>query len=77
MYDDLNENWENYINVYCTCRSQLTMAEYNCSGAGAESSGRVKWEKKLSEREAQQFASISFIDDLGWVNQAFTIFGAA
>ncbi|KAH6786782.1 Pectin lyase-like superfamily protein [Perilla frutescens var. hirtella] len=55
--------------------SLLTLSEYNCSGPGANSSGRVAWEKKLSEGEVNQLTNISFIDNEGWVKIALNILG--
>lgn len=49
------------------------LSEYNSRGAGATSSERVKWEKKLSEEEVKKLASISFIDTEGWMIQALNI----
>lgn len=49
------------------------MSEYNSRGAGAKSSERVKWSKKMSEGEAKKFASVSFIDTEGWITQALSI----
>ena len=51
------------------------MAEYNCRGPGANTSGRVKWEPKLQVMEANRLTDISFIDDQGWVKKAFKIMG--
>ncbi|XP_047938694.1 probable pectinesterase 29 [Salvia hispanica] len=55
--------------------STLMMAEYNCRGPGANTSGRVKWEPKLQVMEANRLTDISFIDDQGWVKKAFKIMG--
>lgn len=43
--------------------------EERCRGLGSDTSRRVKWVKKLSEREVKQFTKISFIDDEGWVRR--------
>lgn len=50
-----------------TYRADMTYAEYNCMGPGADTSERVPWEKKLSEVELSQFTKISFIDNEGWI----------
>jgi hypothetical protein len=50
-----------------TYRADMTYAEYNCMGPGADTSKRVPWEKKLSEVELSQFTKISFIDNEGWI----------
>ncbi|KAL6841860.1 hypothetical protein ACP4OV_028372 [Aristida adscensionis] len=46
--------------------SQVTFAEYECGGPGANTSRRVPWEKKLTKDEVQRFVDMSFIDD-GWL----------
>ncbi|KAK4421600.1 putative pectinesterase 29 [Sesamum alatum] len=46
-----------------------TFAEHNCRGVGSNTSRRVKWLKKLSERDLNYLTSISFIDDDGWMNK--------
>ncbi|CAH2060603.1 unnamed protein product [Thlaspi arvense] len=43
-------------------------AEYGCTGAGADTSGRVAWMKKSSEKEVLNFSNVSFIDQDGWLN---------
>ncbi|KAL1536189.1 pectinesterase [Salvia divinorum] len=53
----------------------LAMAEYNCRGPGANRSGRVTWESNLPAREVKRLTSISFIDNHGWVKNAFKIMG--
>lgn len=58
------------------CRKQLSLGQYGCSGPGANTSKRVTWAKKMSEEEAKKFASISFIDDEGWLTQPLNILGA-
>lgn len=61
-----------YSNI---CRKQLTLSEYKCWGPGSQSSKRVGWAKKLSDVEAKKLASISFVDEEGWINRAFEILG--
>ncbi|KAH6786784.1 Pectin lyase-like superfamily protein [Perilla frutescens var. hirtella] len=59
-----------------TVSGKEELSEYGCSGPGAKRSKRVRWEKKLSEREVNQLTSISFIDNnQSWVNQASQILG--
>jgi len=41
--------------------------EYQCTGPGASSSGRVKYAKILSDEEAQPFLSTSFIQGSEWL----------
>ncbi|ONK63222.1 uncharacterized protein A4U43_C07F12650 [Asparagus officinalis] len=42
--------------------------ESGCTGLGSRTSGRVKWEKTLSNEDLKRLTSISFIDD-GWLSQ--------
>ncbi|KAL1561614.1 pectinesterase [Salvia divinorum] len=51
--------------------NQLTLSEYNCRGPGSTNSRRVRWAKKLSAKVANKLATITFIDNRGWVKQAF------
>ncbi|XP_073136131.1 probable pectinesterase 29 [Henckelia pumila] len=46
---------------------QLTYAEYDCHGLGANTTGRVKWANKMSKGMLGKFAAISFIDNEGWL----------
>ncbi|CAI9762780.1 unnamed protein product [Fraxinus pennsylvanica] len=48
---------------------QLTFAEYECRGVGANTAGRVKWANKLSVNELTQLTSMSFIDEEGWMSK--------
>ncbi|KAL6657470.1 hypothetical protein ACP70R_005250 [Stipagrostis hirtigluma subsp. patula] len=48
---------------------QVTFAEDECAGLGANTSRRVAWEKKLSQSEVQRFVDIRFIDD-GWLSKS-------
>lgn len=45
----------------------LFMAEYHCHGPGAETQGRVPWSKQLTEKEAESFITIDFIDGKSWL----------
>ncbi|KAL6525113.1 hypothetical protein OROMI_030711 [Orobanche minor] len=68
------QGWDHWSSV--GHEDLLSLGEYNCSGPGARSSGRVKWEKKFSETEVAELASVSFIDDKeGWLNKALQIMG--
>ncbi|KAL1537083.1 pectinesterase [Salvia divinorum] len=51
--------------------NQLSLSEYKCKGPGSMSSGRVGWAKKLSDGEADKLATISFIDNHGWIGNVF------
>ncbi|KAH6786779.1 hypothetical protein C2S52_006331 [Perilla frutescens var. hirtella] len=74
----LGRPWRDYARVlfYNTSMNQLALSEYNSRGPGGNSSERVKWAKKMTEEEAKQLASISFIDNEGWLNKAFNIFAS-
>ncbi|KAK9919771.1 hypothetical protein M0R45_028349 [Rubus argutus] len=54
-------------------REFTTYSETNCRGPGSDMWKRVPWEKKLSEDQANKFASTSsFIDGNGWLAQCRT-----
>lgn len=54
--------------LLCVYRVHTTYAESRCTGRGSNMSGRVKWEKQLSDIELRRLTSISFVDD-GWLSQ--------
>ncbi|KAG6394259.1 hypothetical protein SASPL_144842 [Salvia splendens] len=58
--------WKNTGN-----ENQLSLSEYKSKGPGSMSSRRVGWAKKLSEGEANKLATISFIDNHGWIDNVF------
>ncbi|CAL9154516.1 unnamed protein product [Musa hybrid cultivar] len=45
----------------------VTFAESGCTGPGSDLSGRVTWEKQLSDDELKKFIDISYIDGEGWL----------
>ncbi|XP_020086731.1 probable pectinesterase 29 [Ananas comosus] len=49
--------------------SNMTFAESNCTGLGANRSQRVKWEKALDPKQLEYFVSNTFIDKEGWLAQ--------
>lgn len=49
-----------------TCRTAM-LGEYQCEGAGANRSRRVKWSKSLSNEEATPFLDKSFIKGDQWL----------
>ncbi|KAL3506388.1 hypothetical protein ACH5RR_031770 [Cinchona calisaya] len=54
--------------------NQLTFAEHECRGVGANTSKRVSWEQKLSIQMVKMLTSLTFIDNDGWINsQAFNM----
>ncbi|KAJ8774009.1 hypothetical protein K2173_009440 [Erythroxylum novogranatense] len=48
---------------------QITFVEENNYGAGANTTGRVKWLKKLSPGSMEQFTGMSFINDQNWIQK--------
>ncbi|CAJ1971445.1 unnamed protein product [Sphenostylis stenocarpa] len=53
--------------------STITYVEVDCEGAGADTSKRVPWMKKLNSSEMEQFSFASFINEDGWVDNLPTI----
>lgn len=59
------------INVYF-CRDRIQFSEYLNYGYGATTNYRVKWTKNLDMNTINTMASLSFIDNDGWLqNQQF------
>ncbi len=52
------EGWNNWLP---TREKTAYFAEYNSSGAGAKTSGRVKWARQLSKEQAAQFSTENFL----------------
>ncbi|WJZ87631.1 hypothetical protein VitviT2T_006999 [Vitis vinifera] len=46
----------------------LTYAEHDCYGAGADTSKRVSWEKRLSTSTVMGMTSLGYINAEGWLN---------
>ncbi|CAL1397437.1 unnamed protein product [Linum trigynum] len=59
------EGWSNWS--YEGGTENLFEAEYHCFGPGAEKEKRAPWAKQLTEKEAQEFMSIDFIDGTQWL----------
>lgn len=57
------EGWSPWLSQ----KDTVTFAESNCHGPGANSTGRVKWMKNLTQEELNFFINLSFIDDHGWL----------
>jgi pectinesterase len=61
-------NWSststNYLHAY--------FAEYNSTGAGADSSARVSWSHQLTAAQAQQFSVNNFLNQDGWLDSSET-----
>ncbi|WVY90904.1 hypothetical protein V8G54_036418 [Vigna mungo] len=53
---------------YTGQESRFTYGEVECSGEGANASGRVKWEKKLTNSQLEEFSLSSFINQEGWLS---------
>ncbi|KAL7137573.1 hypothetical protein ABFS83_10G101700 [Erythranthe nasuta] len=49
-------------------QSTVTFGEYQCSGPGSNTAGRVKWSKILTDEEAGRFISLDFIDASEWLD---------
>ncbi|KAF9605479.1 hypothetical protein IFM89_017498 [Coptis chinensis] len=61
----IREGW--YAWDFAGDEGTILYAEFNCTGIGSETAGRVKWEKVVSQKDADQLADISFIDQEGWL----------
>ncbi|RVW67439.1 putative pectinesterase 52 [Vitis vinifera] len=60
-----------YSRVLRHCGSKgMGPLEVACRGNGANTSGRVGWEKTLSPAELKSLISTSFIDEEGWLREA-------
>ncbi|XP_021737352.1 probable pectinesterase 55 [Chenopodium quinoa] len=47
--------------------NDVTFAEVNCTGPGADTSKRVSWEKKLDSYAIRQYDTQTFINQNGWI----------
>ncbi|XP_062150200.1 probable pectinesterase 29 [Alnus glutinosa] len=71
-----NSNFSHIVNPkgwdawnFVGLEQQLTYAEDGCYGPGEEdASQRVGWSNKLSQADLNQFTSISYVDNEGWLN---------
>jgi len=43
--------------------------EFGCTGVGADTSKRVPWLTKASEKDVLQFTNLTFIDEEGWLSR--------
>ncbi|KAJ8767413.1 hypothetical protein K2173_017457 [Erythroxylum novogranatense] len=59
------EGWTNWS--YGGSTDNLFQAEYDCYGPGAETDKRAPWSKQLTEKEAEPFMSVDFIDGKQWL----------
>ncbi|GAV70845.1 Pectinesterase domain-containing protein, partial [Cephalotus follicularis] len=57
--------WTNWS--YDGSTENLYQAEYRCHGPGAETKERVPWSKQLTDKEAESFMTIDFIDGKEWL----------
>ncbi|KAI5008720.1 probable pectinesterase 66 [Hordeum vulgare subsp. vulgare] len=48
--------------------SDVVFAEVGCTGPGSNVTGRVPWEKQLSDAEVDKLVDMSYIDD-GWLDE--------
>jgi len=44
-------------------------AQFNCTGPGADPTGRVKWARILTAEEAAPFLNIGFINGQAWLEE--------
>ncbi|KAJ0092076.1 hypothetical protein Patl1_26385 [Pistacia atlantica] len=56
MYQESNSN-----------QKEVYYGEYKCMGPGADSTGRAKFSKTLSDAEAEPFLSMTYLDGNKWV----------
>ncbi|KAJ3676305.1 hypothetical protein LUZ60_003717 [Juncus effusus] len=49
--------------------NNVTYAESGCTGAGSDTTNRVKWEKTLQGQDLNQFITDSFNNADGWISQ--------
>ncbi|KAF9623099.1 hypothetical protein IFM89_036543 [Coptis chinensis] len=61
----IREGW--YAWGFAGDEGTILYAEFNSTGIGSETAGRVKWEKVVSQKDADQLADINFIDQEGWL----------
>ncbi|CAD5318897.1 unnamed protein product [Arabidopsis thaliana] len=47
----------------------ITFVEFGCTGVGADTSKRVPWLTKASEKDVLQFTNLTFIDEEGWLSR--------
>lgn len=50
------------------CRKDITFAEINCKGPGADTKNRVNWMKKAEDINKSEYTYSSFINSDGWLN---------
>ncbi|KAI4331909.1 hypothetical protein L6164_016857 [Bauhinia variegata] len=54
---------------YIGQESKFSYAEVQCKGPGANTVGRVPWEKKLTGSQLKQFSKAYFINQDGWLDK--------
>ncbi|KAJ8448479.1 hypothetical protein Cgig2_012123 [Carnegiea gigantea] len=50
-------------------KQDVTFAEYNCKGPGADTSKRVPWSKTVSASGVRAYSTKAFIDKDGWIEK--------
>jgi hypothetical protein len=45
----------------------VLLAEYNCTGPGADASKRVPWSRQLTKDEAAKYLTVDFINGKEWL----------
>lgn len=53
-----------FLFSYC---SEVLFGEYNCTGKGADRTGRVPWSKSLTQDDAKPFLGMKFISGDKWL----------
>ncbi|TVU00627.1 hypothetical protein EJB05_53927, partial [Eragrostis curvula] len=57
--------WTSY--GYPGSTANVMLAEYNCTGPGAEASKRVPWSRRLTTDEAAKYLTVDFINGKEWL----------
>lgn len=58
------------MNCWCFGRT-VYYGQYQCTGVGANTAGRVSWSKDLTASEAQPFLYTSFVDGGSWIGKVW------
>ncbi|KAE8771524.1 putative pectinesterase 67 [Hordeum vulgare] len=57
--------WTNYD--FSGSTEHVMLAEFNCTGPGADTSQRVPWSRRLDQAEAAKFLTVDFINGKEWL----------
>ena len=47
--------------------SKVMLAEFNCTGPGADATNRVPWSRRFSLNDAAKYLTIDFINGKDWL----------